>query len=156
MKKTVVSINLTYIYDASHSGAHYTLDGTHYMNNGDFAEVVTKAGLGYAPVKDGNTAYDIASDIEELNASVKSSRFTLTSRSLADTFEDSIEVYFQTVHSTTWIYTVILEDTATLYFMDAEEFKTFLYGFASLNERKVVRGKTTSTKMITWLESRVK
>jgi hypothetical protein len=38
--------------------------------------------------------------------------------------------------------------------MDKAEFESFLREFSSLNERKVIRAKATSAKMITWLENR--
>ena len=155
MKKSVYNIPIEYTFDPTHKGANYTLDGAHYMNGGDFAEVITKAVLGYRATKDASTRYDLASDIEELNASVKSSRFTLVNMKLADTFEATIDRYFETVHSTRWIYTVIIDDTATLYEMNKEEFKEFLYTFTGLNERKLIRCKATSGKMIGWFEERV-
>lgn len=155
MKKATYEINLAYTFDPTHKGANYTFDGEHWTNGGEFAEVVTKAALGYEAKKDANTRYDVASDIEELNASVKSSRFTLVNFSLADTFEESINRYFETVHSTLWIYTVIIEDTAMLYYMNRKEFKDFLYTFSSLNERNVIRCKATSGKMIKWFEEKI-
>ena len=155
MRKSIHDIPIKYTFDPDHKNAHYTLDGVHFMNGGDLAEVVTKAIYGYKPVKDASTRYDLASDIEELNASVKSSKFTLVNTKLADTFEATIDRYFETVHSTRWIYTVIIDDTATLYEMNKEEFKEFLYTFTGLNERKLIRCKATSGKMIGWFEERV-
>lgn len=156
MKKIESNISLDYIFNTEHKGAPYTLDGgCHWLNGGEFAEAITKHVFGYEPVKDASTPYDKGSDIEELNASVKSSRFTLTTVKLGDTFDEIIESYFATVHSTLWIYTVVIERKATLYLMNADEFKNFLYSFAGLNERKLIRGKATSTKMIRWFEERV-
>lgn len=155
MTKEVKTISINYTYDKAHKGANYTLDGEHWMNNGEFAEVITKSVLGFEAKKDANTAYNEGSDIEELNASVKSSRFTLTSKVLADTFDNTVIKYFETVHSTVWIYTVVMEDTATLYTMNADEFREYLYKFATFTERKVIRAKATSTKMIAWFESKL-
>lgn len=156
MTKTVTTITISYIYDSSRSGAHYSFDGgAHWSNNGDAVEVFQKSALGFAPTKDANTRYDLASDIEELNASVKSSRFTLTNMKLADTFEESLDRYFETVHSTLWLYGVVMENELTTYYMDATEFRTYLETWAGLNERGVIRAKATSTKMIQWLESRL-
>ena len=154
MKKITAEIKIEYRFDSEHKGACYTLDGIHWMNLGEFAEIITKLVLGFEPKKDGNTPYNEGSDIEEINASVKSSRFTLVNKKLAETFEESIIEYFRTVHSTVWIYTVVIEKEATLYIMNKEEFESFLYRFSSLNERGVIRAKTTSTKMIQWLEER--
>lgn len=154
MKKAAYTINLPYTFDPGHKGAPYSFDRVRWVNGGEFAEVVTKAVLGYTPRKDPNTRYDMASDIEELHASVKSSRFTLVNMRLGDTLEESIQRYFETVHSTQWIYTVLLEDTAVLYTMCAEEFAEFLRTFATLNERGFIRGRATSGKMVKWLEDR--
>lgn len=154
MTKKVFSINgLSYIYDSARPGAKYSLDGEHYMNAGEFAEIVTKWGLGFEAHKDANTAYDQGSDIPEINASVKSSRASLTNMKLADTFEESVEVYFTNTHSTCFIYTVVIENEATAYMMNATEFRAFIYKFSGLNERGVIRFKTSSTKMIAYLES---
>lgn len=155
MKKATYTINLTYTFDpVGHKGAPYSLDGERWTNGGELAEVITKSVLGYTPKKDQNTRYDKASDIEELNASVKSSRFTLANVRLGDTFEESVRRYFETVHSTQWIYTVLLDDTAVLYTMCAEEFAEFLRTFATVNERGFIRGRATSGKMVKWLEER--
>ena len=154
MKKKVFELNLNYSYDKEHKGAHYLINEK-YLNNGEFMEAVTKSVLGYEAKKDANTAYDKGSDIPELNASVKSSRFTLTNCKLANTFEKSIEIYFQNVHSTIWIYATIIENMVNLYFMNKEEFKNFLETFSSLNERRVIRGKATTAKMLAWLEGKV-
>ena len=155
MKKATYEINVAYTFDPAHKGANYTFDGEHWTNGGEFAEVITKSVLGFKAKKDANTRYDVASDIEEINASVKSSRFTLVNFSLADTFEESIERYFETVHSTQWIYTVVIEDMVTLYYMNRKEFSDFLFAFTTLNERNVVRCKATSGKMLKWFEERI-
>ena len=155
MKKISTLTNIEYTFDPNRSGAKYTLDGIHYMNGGEFAEVATKVALGYAPHKDANTAYSEGSDIPELRASVKSSKATLVNMKLANGFEESIEVYFKNTHSTCFIYTVLLDDMTTLYIMDAAEFREFIRRFATLNERGFIRFKATSGKTIQWLEERV-
>ena len=155
MKKNTYEINIAYTFDPAHKGANYTFDGEHWTNGGEFAEIITKSVLGFKPEKDANTRYDKASDIEEINASVKSSRFTLANCVLADTFAESVNKYFETVHSTLWIYTVVVEDTAILYHMNKKEFEEFVNTFCFLNERKVVRCKATSGKMIKWLEEKI-
>ena len=153
MRKETYEINFNFTFNSARKGAKYTLDGERWMNAGEFAEIATKSVLGYKAVKEPNTDYTKASDIAEMRASIKSSKFTLTNMVLADTFEKSLNVYFESTHSKMFIYTVIIEDTVTLYFMDAFEFRLFLETFSKLNERGVVRGKTTSGKMIQWLEN---
>lgn len=154
MKKISTLTTIKYTFDPTRKGAKYTLDGTHYMNGGEFAEVATKAALGYEAHKDANTAYNEGSDIPEINASVKSSKATLVNMKLADNFDESVEVYFQNTHSTCFIYTVLMDDTTNIYMMNETEFKAFIYEFAGLNERGFIRFKATSGKTIQWLEER--
>jgi len=155
MKKEIRTINFNYTFNTAHKGANYTLDNEHWINGGEFAEVVTKSGLGDEAKKDANTRYDEASDIEEINVSVKSSRFTLVNMKLAETFEETITKYFETVHSNIWIYTVVMENEATLYYMNKEEFNEFLHTFCFFNERFNVRCRATSGKMIAWFENKL-
>ena len=152
MKKIQTLTTIEYTFDPTRKGAKYSLDGIHYMNGGEFAEVATKAALGYDPHKDANTAYNEGSDIPEINASVKSSKATLVNMKLADNFDDSVRVYFQNTHSTCFIYTVLMDDMTVIYMMNAVEFKEFIYKFAGLNERGFIRFKATSGKTIQWLE----
>lgn len=155
MKKFTTEIPISYKFNPEHKGANYTFDNEHWINGGEFAEVITKSVLGYKAKKDANSRYDVASDIEEINASVKSSRFTLVNMILADTFEETIKRYFETVHSNLWIYTVIIDSTVTLYYMNRFEFNDFLFQFTGMNERKQIRCKATSGKMIKWFEERL-
>ena len=155
MRKQIEEIKIDYIYDTNHKRANYSFDGgQHWRNGGEFAEIITKSVLGFVPEKDPNTGYDEASDIEEVNASVKSSAFTLVNKVLADNFEETVDRYFETVHSDKWIFTVVMENVATLYWMDADEFRRFIYQFCYFNERKCVRCRAISGKMVRWLEER--
>ena len=155
MRKSTYDVNISYTHNPAHKGAPYTFDGIRWMNNGEYMECMVKSVLGYEAVKDANVPYDRGSDIPELNASVKSSRFTLTNRSLADDFETSLKEYFRTVHSTIWLYGIQLDDQITIYEMNAQEFESFLRAFAGMNERKVIRARATTARMIAWFESRV-
>lgn len=156
MRKITASIEMKYRFNSTRKRARYTLnDGKTWLNNGEFAEAVTKSVLGFKPTKNANTAYDKASDIPDMGASVKSSRFTLVNAKLAESLENSIERYFETTCSKIWIYTVITGNTATLYFMDRMEFKEFLQGFTKLNERGFVRSRATGKRMIGWFEGQM-
>lgn len=157
MTRESYPINIDYRFEPQqHKGAPYSVDGIHWTNSGEFAEIVTNAVKGYNPHKDANTAFDEGSDIPELNASVKSSRFTLTTVKLGNSFEEVFNAYFDRVHSTSWIYTVIIDDMAVLYTMNKAEFQDFLRNFSSYSaDRKVIRGKHTSGIMLRWLEERV-
>lgn len=156
MQKIVSKINLSYHYDASHKSAHYTLDGIRYINNGEFAECIDKHIRGYAPIKDSNTAFDIDSDIHELNLSVKSARASLTDRKLADNKTDFIKSYFDKVHSKLFDWVVIIDDMVTIYTMTKAEFETFTNEFVQWdNYSKKARFGITSSKMLAWLDSQV-
>lgn len=142
-----------FMFDASRKGAKYSLDGAHWMNAGEFMECAIKWAFGYAAHKDANARYDVASDIPELNASVKSSKASLTNMPLASSFEESVDVYFANVHSTCFIYGAITDSILNVYMMDADTFRQFMYHWSALNERGVIRFKATSGKMIAYLES---
>ena len=153
------AITFDYQFDSAHKGAPYTIDGTHYMNGGEFKEVVAKDVTGYMGAKDANTRYDMGSDIPEMNASVKSSKATLVNMVLGATFEESVDTYFANVHSTLFIYMVDIGEQITEYHMNAEEFREFVENWAGLavdsgTHLTKVRFKKTSGKMIKWLEER--
>lgn len=150
--KKVLPITVSYLFDAERKGAKYTFDGVHYMNAGEWKEAIAKAVLGYMARKDGNTAYNMGSDIPELNASVKSSKASLTNMVLADTFEESVKTYFANVHSNLFIWVEVVDENAVLYMMNAEEFELFIRKFSALNERGVIRFKATSSKLVSFLE----
>ena len=136
-----------------HRGAPFTVDGVHYMNAGDRAERAVKIALGYDERKDANTAFDAGSDIPELCASVKSSKSTLTSARIGDSFEAILRAYFARTASTLWIWAVQEEGALTIYMMNRYEFEAFTRSFASM-QCGVIRYKYTSSKMIRWLDER--
>ena len=136
-----------------HRGAPYTVDGVHFMNAGDRAERAVKLALGYDERKDANTAFDAGSDIPELYASVKSSKSTLTSARIGDSFEAILRAYFARTASKLWIWAVQNEDALTIYMMNRYEFEAFTRSFASV-QCGVIRYKYTSSKMIRWLDER--
>lgn len=153
MKKSIWQIKIDFRYYVNRRGSKYTLNGEKFLNRGEFAEIVAKSACNEPLVKD-NAKYDKASDIESLKASVKSSGFTLVNAKLGNTLTESINRYFETTVSTVWVYTVIIDDTAELYWMNREEFKEFLETFCYMNERGFVRCRKTSGKMIAWLEGK--
>lgn len=156
MKKNEFAIRLPYTYNPEHKGAPYTIDGEHWFNGGDLHEMLAKDGYGYKPVKDANSAYDVASDIPEMRASVKSSGATLVNRVLGYDFDSVLNHYFATVHSDLWIWAVKIDETLVTYEMDRNEFEKFVREWAGfLADRKVIRFKKTSGKMIKWLEAQI-
>lgn len=153
MFKNIYRININYTYNASHKGAPYTLDGVKYINNGELHEIVTKGVLGFSAEKDANTSFDKGSDIPELSASVKSGKATLTSTVLGNDYTSVKSNYFKLVHSTLWIFSIIIDENINLYFMNKEEFSLFMDSFSYYDKtRKVIRFKNTSGKMINWLD----
>ena len=156
MKKLTGEINFHFGFDPDHKGAHYTLDGIHFMNNGDFAEISDKALRGYSLEKDANTAYNVDSDISELHISVKSSKATLVNMVLGQTYEEVKETYFKNVASTSWDWVVTIDDHITVYNMNRHEFSEFMDNWAGFDsKRKTIRFKSSSSKMVKWLEDRV-
>ena len=104
--------------------------------------------------------FDKGSDIPELNASVKSARFTLASANLSNgnTLEEKINDYFNRVASNLFIY--VTKDL-TAYYMDANEFRAFLEKFTTLQRESEkngngmkVRAKSESKAMKQWLAIR--
>lgn len=160
MKKTVHNIKTAYIFDptSAHKGAHYSTNGgENWMNHGDFCEVIAKDALGFPAYKDANGTYDKTSDIPALRASVKSSKATLVNKVLGYDFDSCKSMYFATVHSTMWIWVSLIDDTVTLYYMNAVEFEAFLDKWATFDKsRKVIRFKVESGIMREWLEEKIK
>lgn len=155
MVKNVYELKLKYQFDGSRKGAKYTVDGVHYMNAGEFLEIAIKDCKGFEMVKDANTAFNVGSDIEPLKASVKSSRATLTTCDLGNTFAEVWNNYKLQVASELFIWVIQLDETIISYEMNLNEFEQFTFEFAKLNERKHIRYKTSSSKMIKWFEDRL-
>lgn len=153
MKRNSYSIPFAYQYKPEHKGAPYTMDGEHFMNGGELCEAAIKAALGFDARKDASTPFDADSDIPELHASVKSSKATLTGIKLGADMDEILRNYFARVASTLWIWVVLIDETVTAYEMNREEFESFTREFARV-EREVIRYKTSSSKMIQWLEER--
>ena len=145
-------INLQFTYDVTRRGARYTLDGIHWMNNGEFVEAAVKALVGLEPKKDANTSFDAGSDIPEYKASVKSGKASLTTKKLSDTFEGSIKAYFEQTASEQFWFATILDEYVIVWKMNAETFERFIKKFGRLNERGVIRFKAMSSAMMAWLD----
>lgn len=155
MKKTVYTNTKKYTFDPTHKGAPYTFDGEHWLNAGEHTEAQLKHCKGFEASKDANTKWNEGSDIEQTATSVKSSGATLASDLKGEDMSEMLDRYFAEVHSTNWSFGIIVEDTLTEYNMNADEFREMLMTWASINERKVIRFKKVSTKMVKWLEDRV-
>lgn len=145
---------VAYSYNPAHSGAHYTLNGSKWMNAGELKEVIAKAVHKLALVKDGNTAFDEGSDIPEYSASVKSSKATLTTKKLAgNSYSEMLDDYFTRVASTTFWWVELVDEDVVIYKMNAKTFRAFMGRFASLTSYGVIRFAKTSAKMLVWLDA---
>lgn len=158
MKKIAYTNTMRYTYDPMHKGAHYLI-GDAYKNYGEFCESVAKYHRGLDYIVNPATSYDEGSDIESMNASVKSSNASLACVYGPD-FDTIVNTYFANVHSTLWIYMNIIDDEVTEFHMNATEFREFLNAWAGLAKEsgsglQKIRIKKTSGKMLKWLEDRV-
>ena len=160
MKKYEYTNTMDYIFDNSRRGSKYSMDGRNsWKNHGEFLESVAKFHRGLEYLVNPATSYDTGSDIEEMNASVKSSNASLACI-YGNSKEQIIKEYFKNVHSTLWIYMVDMGEQITEYHMNKKEFKEFLNEWANTavesgSHLTKVRIKKTSGKMIKWLEERI-
>lgn len=105
-------------------------------------------------------AYDKGSDLDAAgkHISIKASAFTLMSGSLCegrDTFDGIWELYAERVHSDTFAYVTA---DFTVYEMNIDEFKCFVYTFAHTERESEKNGgalkirlRKESGKMLKWL-----
>lgn len=151
---------MPYIFDNERKGAKYSMDnGATWKNGGEFIESAIKFHLGLDYLVNPATTYDEGSDIESLNASVKSSKASLACI-YGDSFNAIVNEYFENVHSTLWIYGIAVDESIIEYHMNKAEFKEFVEAFGKLEgdskaKKNKVRFKATSATMVQWFESRV-
>ena len=139
-------------YVPEHKGAHYTLDGQHFFNGGEYVEIACKEYAGVPAEKDASTPYNVAADIPEYSASVKSSAATVVNMKLAETLEKSLDVYFENDASAEYWYGTIEQNILTIYKMTEKTFRRFLEKFCGLNERGYLRLKKENKQMTQWLK----
>lgn len=150
------TITISYIHDAARRGAKYSFNGRNWLNHGEFAEALLSYQLMGTLEKDANTSFCDGSDIElgETGISVKSSKATLTSVKLEGlTVEEMLNDYFNRTASNLWAWVVVLDESFLTYYMNAETFREFTMTFGSI-QNGVIRYKTSSRKMLNWLEER--
>jgi hypothetical protein len=133
-------------------------------NGGNLAECYVQEFYGYGFKFDtDHIAFDKGSDIEELGISVKSSGASLAclyrDEPTAENMESLLTEYFDRVHSTRWAYVAIIDGVASIYEMNATEFKEFVTEWAGWNKESgktcyKIKFKKTSGKMLTWLDER--
>ena len=160
MKRIEYTNTMSHIYNSERRGSKYSMDGGDtWKNHGEYLESVAKFHRGLEYLVNPATSYDTGSDIEEMNASVKSSNASLACI-YGNTKEQIVEEYFKNVHSTLWIFMVDVDEQIIEYHMNAEEFRKFLEEWATTavesgSHLTKVRIKKVSGKMLHWLEERV-
>lgn len=154
MSKMIAKNPVPFTYDPAHKGAPYTIDGSKWINAGELKEAIAKALHKLAAGKDANTAFDAGSDVPEYNASVKSSKATLTCKQLAgSTYMEMLDDYFARVASTEFWWVELNDDDAIIYKMNAKTFRKFMERFANKTSYGPIRFAKTSAKMLTWLDA---
>ena len=154
---------LNWIYDETHRGSHYLINGsTTYKNRGELCESICKHYRGIYTEVNPNTDWQSGSDIEGEFASVKSSEASL-GRGIGGysaTAEEKIACYLNGTHSKTFIWVELNEETREVveYRMNKNEFAMFIDNFtrvhnASNHKEVCVRFKSSSKKMIAFLEN---
>lgn len=147
---------LHYEYDKAHRGSHYLINGSNtYKNRGEFLESVAKHYRGIYTESNPTTAWNEGSDIENENASVKSSEASL-GRAVG-----TLENYFQNVASNKFIWVEFNDNTqeVTEYQMNKNEFFAFIQQFtrvhnSSNHKEQIFRFYKTSRRMLQWFEKR--
>lgn len=155
MEKIVKKNCIPFTFCPDRKGAKYSLDnGKTYKNGGEFSEIIAKGNNGFIATKDGNTPFDKGNDIPEIACSIKSSKATLTSTILGENYAESKQNYFDKTAAKKWWWATFDGEYITVYQMNKQEFADFMDMFAGYEKsRKVIRFKTTSRKMIEWLDS---
>ena len=139
MKKYEYTNTMPYIFESERKGSKFSMDGGNtYKNHGEWCESVAKFHRGLEYLVNPATSYDTGSDIEEINASVKSSNASLACL-YGNTKEQIIEEYFKNVHSTLWIFVTDSDEQITEYHMNAEEFREFLNEWATTAVENISR-----------------
>ena len=157
MIKKTYPITIAYQFDPTRKNAKYTIDGVHYMNHGDFCEILAKDALGYEAKKDANTAFNMGADIPELNASVKSIRCGLTDMKLGNDPKIWWNRFWAMADPTQIAIWVCEHDgEVDLWFMSHEEFKEFCKEFAKWDGYcNKYRISTCANKTNAWLEKKI-
>lgn len=163
MKKITYVNQLHFIYDAQHRGSHYQIEncGT-YRNRGELLESMAKYYRGIYTDINPNTAFNKGSDIESINASIKSSEASLTRQLNGTTKEEQITDYFNRVKSNLFIWVSYNENdnTVTEYQMTKDECYAFTIEFTRAHfskkeNRLKIRYRSESKRMIEYFENLV-
>jgi hypothetical protein len=154
MYKIEYSSKTVIVYDENHKGAKYFVNGA-YKNEGELIECgrSERAGLGFR--KDGNTAYNMGSDVADI--SVKSGRARLTTIRLANDRLTFIDKYLENEPSKSFSYGIYNGNGKfTFYEMSREEFREFAVTFTKWTpSESTPRFPVTSKEVVRWLEERL-
>ena len=137
---------------------------TKAKNAGDRGEWALARHYGISRTKHDSVRFDQGSDLDigDKHISVKVARFSLIAGSLTKdcaTFDEIWLFYENRVHSNCFAY--ITKDL-TVYEMNLDEFKAFVYLFCTLEHESKsnggylkIKAKTESKKMLRWLAAQV-
>ena len=152
------------IHDYEHRGAPYLINGqAKHKNHGETVESIVKWHRGLYTEVNPSTSWWEGSDIEELNASVKSSEASLGHNvgKDTDTLLKRVNFYCKYTHSSLFIWADWDEETNAVveYHMDIKEFKKFVLTFTRMsrdtsNGQMAIRFRKSSKKMQAWFEER--
>jgi hypothetical protein len=149
---------MEYLYYPERKGAKYKIGDT-FKNRGELCESISKFKRGLPYLVNPRTDWWQGSDIESLQASVKSSRCSVATIE-AETYEKMLDIYFSKVPSILWIYVTIINNIVYEYHMNAAEFRKFLERWGSVDResgthKKKIRVREENDKMLQWLNERV-
>lgn len=167
MKKVQYINAMPYIYDASHKGACYLIEGAKgYCNHGNLCESIAKYHRGveyfYNPNTGALDGYDIPAEMAEVKSAAAALGRCIGSYNLSAS--EQIKFYFAHKPSNAkWIWVELNEKTqeVTEYHMTKSEFGAFMHLCLrakvhkySNGKSECVRFKKTNKAMIEWLESK--
>ena len=144
-------------FNPTRKGTRYEYHGKAY-NAGEAVECAIGLHFEGHWEKD-HVAFDAGSDVETINASVKSYKATLVAPSLikATDFEGIVNEYFARVHSTRFIWAAEVNGEVLCYEMDKSEFYKFVTsGMWKFDKsRGAVRQTVYAPKVICWFENQI-
>lgn len=156
MEKITATLDIIIKTEKAHKKAPFTVDGSKYYNAGEIAEALFSYAEGYGFRKDGNTAFDMGSDVGEI--SVKSARARLTTKRLASERLAFIDAYMNAEPSKgfAWIVWEAMEKGTylTAYKMERHEFRAFAERFTAMTDG-TPRFPINNRALLRWLEERV-
>ena len=144
-------------FNPTRKGARYEYAGKAY-NAGEAVECAIGLHFDGHWTKD-HVRFDAGSDVETINASVKSYKATLVAPSLikASYCEGIVNEYFARVRSTRFIWGAEVNGEILCYEMNENEFRKFVTSglWKMDSSRGSIRQAVCSAKVIAWLENQI-